>query len=274
MVSRKIMTSLTLTNYQKVRCFNIVFNSPRYDKENYDIFKENPKLVKLRWDLINEESTELFDALDQRDYVEIIDAIGDILYVVLGAVDAFGYNFDDHLLSKCKDVLVSDYGLDVIPDLKNDFDKFNQTRMALVFDNKDYCNLLQKIRSNYQTQLNTLKELIDSSDYYGVINQLVNLNNYLYLWAYLFGFDLDYAFNLIHESNMSKLAETEEIAKETVKWYLDHPEKGYDSPVYRLSEIKDNGQDRWIIYNDSTKKALKSIKYNPVDLSAFLNKNN
>jgi predicted HAD superfamily Cof-like phosphohydrolase len=264
----KLMSSLALTNYQKVKCFNIVFSSPRSDQQNYDIFKTNPTLVKLRWDLIHEESTELFDALDTQDYVEILDAVGDILYVVLGAFDAFGYNFDNHPKTSDGDSLVVKYGLNVISELKTDINTVD--RIKLVFEDKKYDSLLEKIRSDYQIQLNTLKDCINSENYDSVINQLVVLNDYLYLWAHLFGFNLDQVFNLIHESNMSKLAETEDIAKETVKWYMDRPEKGYDSPTYRLSEIKDNGADRWIIYNNNTKKALKSIKYNPVDLHTFL----
>lgn len=262
------MSSLTLTNYQKVRCFNIVFSSPRSDNKNYDIFKTNPTLVKLRWDLIYEESTELFNALDAKDYVEILDAVGDILYVVLGAFDAFGYNFDNYQKPLENDSLIVKYGLDAISELKTDINSVD--RMKLVFEDKTIESLLHTIRIDYQNQLNMLKDSIDSENYDGVINQLVVLNDYLYLWAHLFGFNLDQVFNLIHESNMSKLAETEDIAKETVKWYMDRPEKGYDSPTYRLSEIKDNGADRWIIYNNTTKKALKSIKYNPVDLHAFL----
>jgi predicted HAD superfamily Cof-like phosphohydrolase len=268
------MTSFALTNYQKVRCFNIVFDSPRSDTPNHDVFKNNPTLVKLRWDLIHEESTELFDALDKKDYVEIIDAVSDILYVVLGAFDAFGYNFDGHpkfskKIAKCTDIeeLILSYGVDLIPELD---DYFSQTRMEVVFNNQTCNNLLNIIRSNYQDQLNILNSLINFEKYHDVINQLVVIHNYLYLWAYLFGFNLDQSFALVHESNMSKLATTEEIANETVQWYLDHPEMGYDSPAHRPSEVKENGQTRWIIYNNSTKKALKSIKYNPVDFKTFL----
>jgi hypothetical protein len=71
---------------------------------------------------------------------------------------------------------------------------------------------------------------------------------------------------MVHQSNISKLAETEEIAQQTVKWYLEN-EKRYDSPAYRLSPVMIDNQERWVIYNKNTGKALKSIKYKAVDFN-------
>ena len=70
---------------------------------------------------------------------------------------------------------------------------------------------------------------------------------------------------------MSKLAETEEVARNTVKWYLEN-EKRYDSPAYRLSPVKVNDQPRWVIYNQNSGKALKSINYHAVDFVEYFNK--
>lgn len=73
------------------------------------------------------------------------------------------------------------------------------------------------------------------------------------------GFDHSAAFLLVHESNMSKFCPTEELAKQTVAEY----EKGdrYDTPAYRKEG------DLWVVYNKSTGKILKSIKYHPVKLA-------
>ena len=98
---------------------------------------------------------------------------------------------------------------------------------------------------------------------------LATIHDYLYIFSYLFGFDLDATFNMVHDSNMSKLAETEDIAKQTVEWYKKN-ETRYDSPAYRLSPVKVNGEERWVIYNQSTGKALKSINYHAVDLKKYL----
>lgn len=52
-------------------------------------------LSALRLDLITEEVQELQDALDNRNMLEIADALTDILYVVYGAGHAFGIDLDD-----------------------------------------------------------------------------------------------------------------------------------------------------------------------------------
>ena len=49
---------------------------------------------KLRYDLIKEELEELKNALDNKDLLEVADALTDILYVTYGAGHAFGINLD------------------------------------------------------------------------------------------------------------------------------------------------------------------------------------
>lgn len=64
-------------------------------------FKNSLK-VALRYDLINEEVNELDEALFDEtgelrqdiDKVEVADALGDILYVVLGAAEAWGIDIN------------------------------------------------------------------------------------------------------------------------------------------------------------------------------------
>ena len=50
---------------------------------------------KLRLDLIEEELDELQYGIDNKDMVEIADALTDLLYVVYGAGHAFGIDLDD-----------------------------------------------------------------------------------------------------------------------------------------------------------------------------------
>ena len=87
-----------------------------------------------------------------------------------------------------------------------------------------------------------------------------------------FGINLDVAFDMVHQSNMSKLCRNEEVAKMTVEWYKKEYEEGrlpYDSPTYR----KDDKTDKYIVFNESTGKIIKSREYNPVDFSNFKEKN-
>jgi predicted HAD superfamily Cof-like phosphohydrolase len=61
--------------------------------------KDNPsfstdKINKLRLDLIKEELSELTEAMNNKDLLEVADALTDILYVTYGAGHAFGIDLD------------------------------------------------------------------------------------------------------------------------------------------------------------------------------------
>jgi len=112
---------------------------------------------------------------------------------------------------------------------------------------------------------------VSEKNYIETIDALGDILYVVYGMGASIGVDLDEAFRLIHESNMSKLCSTEEEAIETVDWYTKNynPETlPYDSPAYRLS---DDGKF-WVVYNKSSGKILKSINYHPVDLKPLLDK--
>ena len=52
------------------------------------------KINQLRYNLIKEELDELKQAIDNKDLLEVADALTDILYVTYGAGHAFGINLD------------------------------------------------------------------------------------------------------------------------------------------------------------------------------------
>ena len=54
----------------------------------------NNKILKLRYDLIEEELLELKEAIKQKNITETADALTDILYVTYGAGHAFGIDLD------------------------------------------------------------------------------------------------------------------------------------------------------------------------------------
>ena len=82
------------TNFEKVREFNAVFGVPEHTNAQENITKEKPDLTKLRLDLITEECQEFKDAVEQHDFVEMVDALADILYVVYGAGASFGVDLN------------------------------------------------------------------------------------------------------------------------------------------------------------------------------------
>ena len=79
-----------MTNFEKVKIFMKTFGQ---EVKNNASFSSN-KINQLRFDLIKEELNELKDALQNKDLLEVADALTDILYVTYGAGHAFGINLD------------------------------------------------------------------------------------------------------------------------------------------------------------------------------------
>ena len=78
------------TNFQKVKDFMETFGQEVKTSPEYPTVD----VAALRFDLIKEEVDELFDALSKKDFVEVADALTDILYVTYGAGHAFGIDLD------------------------------------------------------------------------------------------------------------------------------------------------------------------------------------
>jgi predicted HAD superfamily Cof-like phosphohydrolase len=79
-----------MTNFRKVKNFMETFGQDVKNKPSFSTDKIN----KLRYDLIKEELDELKIALDNKDFLEVADALTDILYVTYGAGHAFGIDLD------------------------------------------------------------------------------------------------------------------------------------------------------------------------------------
>ena len=79
-----------MSNFEKVKTFMKTFNQEVKEKADFP----SDKVVKLRYDLIQEELLELKDAISKKDIKEVADALTDILYVTYGAGHAFGINLD------------------------------------------------------------------------------------------------------------------------------------------------------------------------------------
>mgnify|MGYP006079560729 FL=1 len=79
-----------MSNFDKVKFFMETFGQEVKNQASFSTDKIN----KLRFDLINEELDELRIALNNKDLLEVADALTDILYVTYGAGHAFGINLD------------------------------------------------------------------------------------------------------------------------------------------------------------------------------------
>ena len=260
------------TNFEKVVDFNNCF-SHKVSKTLYEnIFSKEPKLVDLRLKLIKEEIDELHQAFKIYDIVEIIDALADILYVVYGLCAAFGINIDVFY----RDFIVNNLQQNEHYKISGNLTNFELTQLLVPKnDNLVLKNFIENCKNlDYKNDL--LINLKDISEYYDKIElgcyheDFEMITEYILLLirdTYSFGLkinvNLNDAFNIVHNSNMTKICDNEELAKETVSWYLSK-NKVYDSPIYKETEYG------YIIMNDSTGKILKSIKYTPANFSSLL----
>ncbi len=79
-----------MTNFQKVKTFMQTFGQEVKSKPSFS----SDKINQLRYNLIREELEELKQAMDNKDILEVADALTDILYVTYGAGHAFGIDLD------------------------------------------------------------------------------------------------------------------------------------------------------------------------------------
>ena len=79
-----------MSNFNKVKTFMETFGQEIKTKPSFSTDKIN----SLRYDLIKEELEELKEAMENKDLLEVADALTDILYVTYGAGHALGIDLD------------------------------------------------------------------------------------------------------------------------------------------------------------------------------------
>ena len=79
-----------MTNFEKVKKFMKTFGQEVKNKASLGTDQIN----QLRYNLIKEELEELRIAIEEKDLLEVADALTDILYVTYGAGHAFGIDLD------------------------------------------------------------------------------------------------------------------------------------------------------------------------------------
>ena len=99
-----------MTNFEKVRLFMKTYGQEVKDKAGLSDSKTN----NLRIELIKEELEELTEAMQDKNLIEVADALTDILYVTYGAGHAFGIDLDK-CFKEVQDSNMSKLGLDGKP---------------------------------------------------------------------------------------------------------------------------------------------------------------
>lgn len=126
-------------------------------------------------------------------------------------------------------------------------------------------NTVKLCMSLIREEVKELEKAVTEHDMVETIDALSDILYVVYGMGARLGIDLDEAFDIVHESNMSKLCSTEEEAQQTVDFYNQRFKEGslpYDSPTIR----KSYDGSKYVVYNKSTGKVLKSIKYTPAKL--------
>jgi len=274
------MTNTQKTNFWKVFDFcqafghsvidNMDKNASLNSGPGNEYLKQNPKLAKLRYDLIKEEVSELTEAVENNDIIEVIDALCDILYVVYGAGISFGINIDTYFRNYIKGRVVQSGK--IFKAINFDTTNYNILTSFTTLDMGTTQELFNKKKDFIQNsliilnnKLTSFQEAIDINEYKKMIIPLIELTYTTYLIGIMVNIDLDKGFDIVHRSNMSKLCSTEEEAVKTVDNYINN-DKRYDSPAYRKGE---HG-DYYVVYNKSTNKILKSINYTPTNFEEML----
>ena len=132
-----------------------------------------------------------------------------------------------------------------------------------VFDNKK----LVKLRMDLiREEMQELEDAVEQRDRKEVIDALSDILYVVYGMGDCLGINLDHSFDIVHRSNMSKIADTEKQAIESGEQYKQSGT--YDSPVYRSIEV--DGVEKYLIYNESTKKVLKNKDYTKANFDDML----
>ena len=241
------------TNFECVCEFNETFDFPVYSVESQPLINQL-KVSQYRFDLIHEEGVEEFGkALLENDYVEMLDAVADHLYVLYGACHTFNINSDFYIRTMYSKLPLNSQD--------------SPTKLIFeLFNPQVTIKELHRLNIFYEQMLH--QAMIVDKDI--MKTQIILMN--MIINTYKIGFhltsDLDGAFLNVHQSNMSKLCNSIEEAEATVKSYEEKFKTGnspYDSPYYY--ELKPN---LYVIKNKSTGKALKSINYTQASPYEFL----
>lgn len=158
-----------MSNFKKVEEFHLTFGHPVHKKVRHHIFQTDPSAVQLRMALILEEVEELKQAVLEKNMVEVIDGLADILYVVYGMGHTFGIDLDAafdivHRSNMSKICDTEDEALESIRIYNTDKDFENKVSYRLADNHKHfvvYNNVTGKILKSHRFQLPNFTPLME-----------------------------------------------------------------------------------------------------------------
>ena len=172
---------MNVTNIEKVKEF--MQTSNQYVSRHIRIAKNNRPLIKLRNSLLLEEINELITAINENNEVEILDALCDIEYIILGTALTYGCTKTD---------------------LKHQFVYNKHTNVK-----------------NISFIAEELNNVLKNEQCGSVINKIIDFLNCLNSITHILGYEkvVQEAFDRVHISNMSKFCTTAEETYATIEKY-------------------------------------------------------
>lgn len=299
-----------LNNYQKIREFHEYSGLVLEDKipeklfENLKLINLRVGLI----DEEAKELEHALEAAKDKDQIEIenpfkevIDALADIQYVTYGAGASFGINLNDALIEYLELNDLYEEGLNgdtCFEIIRTRFSSYMSRVHGMIINDKIDYDLIESGQTvdlfvAIKNAITNFKKVVKEQRASDLKEALVEILFHTYSASAAWGINCDEAYAIVHNSNMTKFCMSEEEAKATVKKYKEqyeqikidnkYPEepelisgwlnemkkKGiniYDSPNYRLS----NDKTRYIVFNESNGKILKSINYIPADFTKMM----
>lgn len=229
----------TKKQYEQVKEFMQVCNQA----VNTELTYPTTKVGNLRIALIEEEIKELKElGFEKDDPTEVLDALCDILYVGLGAMLTFGISTAD-----------------------------------MVLTNETYVNKLLPMHIALQShrRMKDANEQMTRGLTYGtweaIGGGLDNLLYEAYTVAVKCGFDIEGAFNEVHESNMSKFCTSREEAQQhCFSVSMSPSDKAELYKNVEFEEVTVNGKTLFIIKSLRNGKVLKGPSFFEPDLTKFI----
>lgn len=158
------------------------------------------KLANLRYNLIKEEIQELQDAINDDDIVEIADAMTDILYVVHGALAAFGMT---HMLNS----------------YEKEIPVLQKTHIPDVYTAAYFMRYLnQHLERMNESFISTDTAEVAKAQIYDSLTLLAIAT---YNFAHNCGIDIYKCFEEVHSSNMSKVCKTRIEGENSIQWRIE-----------------------------------------------------
>lgn len=240
------MSKATMTHFECVGEFHDTFGHPIRSKPYTKCFKDEPKLVPFRLSLMNEELKEFKEAYNNHDIFEMADALADLSYVTLGTGHALGINLDKTLQSLNLSIMSQ---------------KKITPRKRSIFKSKMICEYVDDLYEIIKSNMSLLGFYTKLKDLNVIATYLAYILFFTYKLGHYLKFQMDEIFREVHRSNMTKVCDNIDDAKESIKRYTE--EGRYSEPKYRK---KDN---YYVIYDNATSKILKNYKWETPNIKQF-----